>query len=98
MTVNNILILTTIIICRGPDGASKGCAFVKLCSGEAAVAAITALHGSQTMPVSGVRPQMGQKVKNNFDFYFLFDSLYVRSFRPWMILSLVLTLTGRSGE
>ena len=39
-------------IFRRPDGASKGCAFVKLCSGEAAQAAITALHGSQTMPVS----------------------------------------------
>ena len=59
----------------GPDGASKGCAFVKLCSGEAAIAAITALHGSQTMPVSGGRPQMYPKVRNNFNFYF--DSLYV---------------------
>ena len=49
----------TIFWCRGPDGASKGCAFVKLCSGEAAQAAITALHGSQTMPVSPQRQRDG---------------------------------------
>ena len=37
-------------ILRGPDGNSKGCAFVKLCSTDAAQNAITALHGSRTMP------------------------------------------------
>ncbi|XP_041915758.1 CUGBP Elav-like family member 4 isoform X8 [Alosa sapidissima] len=40
-------------ILRGPDGNSKGCAFVKYSSHAEAQAAITALHGSQTMPVSG---------------------------------------------
>ncbi|XP_065337346.1 CUGBP Elav-like family member 6 isoform X5 [Cloeon dipterum] len=37
-------------ILRGPDGASKGCAFVKFGSHQEAQAAITNLHGSQTMP------------------------------------------------
>ncbi|XP_055531999.1 CUGBP Elav-like family member 4 isoform X3 [Wyeomyia smithii] len=37
-------------ILRGPDGASKGCAFVKFTSHQEAQAAITTLHGSQTMP------------------------------------------------
>lgn len=37
-------------ILRGPDGNSKGCAFVKLSSTDAANNAIAALHGSKTMP------------------------------------------------
>ncbi|XP_061583793.1 CUGBP Elav-like family member 4 isoform X13 [Cololabis saira] len=37
-------------ILRGPDGNSKGCAFVKYSSHAEAQAAIGALHGSQTMP------------------------------------------------
>ncbi|GAB6031961.1 CUGBP Elav-like member 4 [Chamberlinius hualienensis] len=37
-------------ILRGPDGASKGCAFVKYSSHTEAQAAINTLHGSQTMP------------------------------------------------
>ncbi|XP_030043598.1 CUGBP Elav-like family member 6 isoform X11 [Microcaecilia unicolor] len=37
-------------ILRGPDGASKGCAFVKYGSHAEAQAAISRLHGSQTMP------------------------------------------------
>ncbi|GBL92781.1 CUGBP Elav-like family member 4 [Araneus ventricosus] len=37
-------------ILRGPDGQSKGCAFVKFGSHSEAQAAIGALHGSQTMP------------------------------------------------
>ncbi|XP_023667457.1 CUGBP Elav-like family member 4 isoform X6 [Paramormyrops kingsleyae] len=37
-------------ILRGPDGNSKGCAFVKYSSHTEAQAAIGALHGSQTMP------------------------------------------------
>ena len=36
-------------ILRGPDGNSKGCAFVKLSSTDAAQNAITALHGARTM-------------------------------------------------
>ncbi|XP_074535655.1 CUGBP Elav-like family member 4 isoform X8 [Halichoeres trimaculatus] len=40
-------------ILRGPDGNSKGCAFVKYSSHAEAQAAISALHGSQTMPVGG---------------------------------------------
>uniref|UniRef100_A0A3Q3DTD3 Cugbp, Elav-like family member 3a n=1 Tax=Hippocampus comes TaxID=109280 RepID=A0A3Q3DTD3_HIPCM len=37
-------------VLRGPDGTSKGCAFVKFHSNVEAQAAINALHGSRTLP------------------------------------------------
>ena len=37
-------------ILRGPDGNSKGCAFVKLSTTDLAQSAIGGLHGSRTMP------------------------------------------------
>ncbi|EDW33545.1 GL21647 [Drosophila persimilis] len=38
-------------ILRGPDGTSKGCAFVKFGTQQEAQSAIANLHGSQTMPI-----------------------------------------------
>ncbi|KAH1020300.1 hypothetical protein HUJ04_009985 [Dendroctonus ponderosae] len=41
-------------ILKGPDGASKGCAFVKYSTHQEAQAAINSLHGSQTMPTEEI--------------------------------------------
>ncbi|XP_008216340.1 CUGBP Elav-like family member 4 isoform X4 [Nasonia vitripennis] len=37
-------------ILRGPDGTSRGCAFIKFSTHQEAQSAINSLHGSQTMP------------------------------------------------
>ncbi|XP_056409258.1 CUGBP Elav-like family member 3-A [Hyla sarda] len=44
-------IIDECTVLRGPDGTSKGCAFVKFQTHTEAQAAINALHGSRTLPV-----------------------------------------------
>ncbi|EMP27965.1 CUGBP Elav-like family member 3-A [Chelonia mydas] len=50
-------------VLRGPDGTSKGCAFVKFQAHAEAQAAINTLHGSRTLPVrhTGNRGELLEK-------------------------------------
>ncbi|KAI5729029.1 hypothetical protein M8J77_024417 [Diaphorina citri] len=52
-------------VLKGPDGTSKGCAFVKFSSHCEAQAAISSLHGSQTMPVSTRSMSLSMSIPNS---------------------------------